>query len=53
MILTDRKQIHTDKKLILEKEFMPKVFETQLLHYLKTTGYKQSLRLGDLRKAIL
>lgn len=35
-----------DDKIIIELkavEFMPKAFETQLLHYLKTTGYQLGL----------
>lgn len=35
-----------DDKVIVELkavEFMPKTFETQLLHYLKTTGYQLGL----------
>lgn len=35
-----------DDKVIIELkavEFMPKTFETQLLHYLKTTGYQLGL----------
>lgn len=35
-----------DDKIIIELkavEFMPKTFETQLLHYLKTTGYQLGL----------
>lgn len=38
-----------DEKVILELkavEFMPKTFETQLLHYLKTTGFQLGLLIN-------
>ena len=38
-----------DNKVILELkavEFMPKSFETQLIHYLKSTGYKLGLLIN-------
>ena len=41
-----RADLVIDEKIIIELkavEFMPKVYETQLIHYLKTTGFQLGL----------
>ena len=46
---TYRADFVVENKILLEikaVEFMPKIYEIQLLHYLKTTGYKLGLLIN-------